>query len=85
MAKPKKRGRIARLFYIGSKRPRSVLHLSTHITEGYRTLCGVMIPYGTWAWARSRAAQARAWKAPICRKCAARAPAIVVQRVRKGK
>jgi hypothetical protein len=75
--------RIARLFYVGSKRSR-VLHLSKHITEGYRTLCGIMIPEpGKWYWAKSRFATVRAQQAPLCKKCDSKRPAISVMRVRR--
>jgi hypothetical protein len=73
MKRPVKRGRISRLYYVGSKRT-GVLHLSPHITEGYRTLCGVLIPLGTWAWARTRKAQKHAKRAPLCKRCRAKAP-----------
>jgi hypothetical protein len=74
MKRPVKRGRISRLYYVGSKRT-GVLHLAPAITEGYRTLCGVVIPPpGRWYWAHSRSAQSFAKKAPLCRKCKAKAP-----------
>lgn len=75
--------RTERLYYIGSKRAGAPLHLSRHITEGYRTLCGVLIPLGTWAWARTRAAKRNAKKAPLCRRCRKKAPQITVMRVRR--
>lgn len=82
MTKPKKRGRIGRFFYVGSKRSRT-LHLSRHITEGYRTLCGILIGFGTWKWARSRSARRNAKTAPLCKKCLKQAPHIIVARVRR--
>lgn len=70
--------KIARLFYVSSKRGR-VLHLSKHITEGYRTLCGIAIPApGRWLWRKVRPR-----KAAVCKKCQRHAPQIVVQRVRR--
>ena len=79
----KKRQRLARLFYVGSKRGR-VIHFSKHLTEGYRTLCGIRIPApGKWFTPRSKLALARAGKAPKCKKCVAKAPQITVMRVRR--
>jgi hypothetical protein len=77
----KKRARVKRFYYIGSKRSRT-LHLSRHITEGYRTLCGILIFLG-WKWARSRSARRNAKRAALCRKCLKRAPPIIVARVRR--
>jgi hypothetical protein len=80
---PVKRGRIGRFFYVGSKRSR-VLHLSHHITDGYRTLCGVLLTPGKWKWARTPAARRNVRRKHLCKKCMAVAPQIIVCRVRRG-
>jgi hypothetical protein len=80
--RPVKRGRVGRFFYVGSKRSR-VLHLSHHITDGYRTLCGVLLTPGKWKWARGRGARRNAALSPMCKKCLKAAPLIIVCRVRR--
>jgi hypothetical protein len=77
-----KRGRIGRFYFIGSKRS-NVLHLSNSITEGYRTLCGVAIGLRSWKWARSASARKNAKRAKLCKRCRAKAPYIIVARVRR--
>jgi hypothetical protein len=61
-----------KLFYVGSKRGRTA-HLSIGITEGMRTLCGVLIPYATWKWACDDTA-VRAARKHLCKKCKAKQP-----------
>lgn len=80
--KPRKRGRVGRFYFVSSKRSETI-HLSHHITECYRTLCGIMIGWRTWRWARTRTAQRHAKQGPVCKKCLRAAPPIIVARVRR--